>query len=153
MEFAIRYRSVVTLMMIAFLAGCGGGSGVDLTDISGKATFDGAPIVYGQVEFFPKDPKSPPGFADIIDGEFDTSVEGSRGIVPGPHEIRVSAYPEKPPENADEDETVSSDNANKPLFLGYKLDADIQESTFDLIVPADAKGFGISSGGGRRNEP
>ena len=137
------------------LAGCGGGSGVELTNVSGAVTFDGTPVVAGQIEFVPKEGHAAPnGFAAIIDGRYDTSVEGSKGIIPGPYSVRITAYPEKLPEGDIEDEeAVADEKVIEPLFIGYAMDADIQGSTHDVNVPSDAAGTGMETGGQVERDP
>lgn len=123
------------------LVGCGGG--LKLQEVSGKASFAGKPIAYGSLEFIPdgtKGTKGPPGSAVIINGEYDTRKEGGRGVVPGPHLVRVTAYEEKPVGSTDE--TVPS-TSKPPLLSGYTINVDgfTAEQNFD--VPESAKGFDL----------
>lgn len=138
-------RSVLAFSLsitTVLLSGCGG-SGVERTDIKGTATFDGKPIVYGNIQFFPdtsKGNEGPSGSTSILDGKFDTSLEGSQGITPGPNRVQITAYAEMPPEGG-EDETAVEDVVVEPLFLEYVLEIDIQGTEIALEIPAEAEGY------------
>ena len=131
--------------MVVCAAGCGSADGIELTDVSGAATFQGKPIVYGQVEFYPRDKSAPVGFADIFDGTYDTRADGGKGVLPGPHEIRVSAYTDQPLDGFGEDETVEEveTTVSQPLFLGFAIEADVAGTAYDIVVPEQAAGFGL----------
>ena len=157
MSPAASNRFHVALLATAALsaAGCGG-SDVDREDLTGAVTFAGQPVVFGNIEFVPDSEKGhsgPTGYADIVDGRYDTSLEGGAGVVAGPHLVRVTAYQEVPPP-ASEDETAPS-NAKPPMFFGYPIEADLEGGVKDFDVPEDARGFGLSGGQSRRpaNEP
>jgi hypothetical protein len=131
-------------------AGCG--EAVDRHDISGSVTFDGKPIVFGQIDFVPDraaNNAGPPGYAEIKDGKYNTADNG-RGVVNGPHEVRITAYESQPPpapEVADELAQAATEPP-KPLFNGYTLKQDLSAATHDFSVPADAAGFDIFQPGG-----
>lgn len=131
---------VIAAASIVFLFGCGGGSSVERNDVSGSATFNGQPIVFGDVEFISKHGDSkdaPSGRATIENGTFDTGEDG-QGIVGGPHEIRVTAYSKKPIHT--EDETAEVEPV-EPIFVGYSYEATVEPPNFDIEIPADAEGF------------
>lgn len=127
---------------VLITTGCGG-SGIKLQQVSGKATFAGKPIPYGTIDFVP-DPtrgtKGPAGTAEIINGEYSTRRENGRGVVDGPHVVRITGYEEKPVGSSDE--TVPS-TGKPPLFIGYSVNVDgfLAEHNFD--VPESAKGTDI----------
>lgn len=129
-------------------AGCGGGGdSIELTDVSGKATFKGAPIAYGQIQFVPDanaQHEAPAGSAEIVDGAYNTA-QGGKGIIPGKYEIRVTAYPSRPVVAAatESTEDVAAEPSVKPLFVGYTLNADLQSAQHDIDVPAEAEGFNL----------
>lgn len=128
--------------LVAVTAGCGG-SGDQVRDVSGKVTFAGKPVVYGVVEFIPdkaKDHSGPAGSAQIVDGEFNTRETGS-GIHPGPHEVRITAYEERPPV-ASTDETIVTE-AKPALFTGFIINATVDGGEQDFDVPESAKGFNL----------
>lgn len=146
----------VTIMIglsFLLLSGCGGNS-IERHEVSGAATFDGQPIVFGTIQFIPKladGMKAPTGSATIENGKYYTD-EG-QGIVNGPHEIRVTAYPSKLVDT--EDETVEVEII-EPLFVGYSMDASIESPSFDVIVPAEAEGYNSANTGATsrsRNDP
>lgn len=127
-----------TSMAAVALSGCGG-SVKERTDLAGKATFSGKPIVYGQIDFLPdgaKGHKGPSGGAEILNGEFDTAKTGA-GILPGPHRVQITAYEAKPANNMDETSVTKS----TPLFIGYEVTAELTSAPYEVDVPATAKGF------------
>ncbi|HET6422554.1 MAG TPA: hypothetical protein VFG20_02650 [Planctomycetaceae bacterium] len=135
----MRFGASLLLSAVIFAtAGCG--SELKLQHVAGKATFAGKPIPYGTIEFIPdsaRGNKGPPGTAEIINGEFDTRRENGRGVVAGPHTVRISAYEEKPANSSDE---TAASTAKPPLFIGYTVAVDgfLAEHNFD--VPESAKG-------------
>lgn len=148
----VRVHGVLPVLAVLLLSGCGG-SGDQLSNLSGKATFAGKPIAFGQIEFIPdagKDHKGPAGSAEIVDGAFDTS-RGGQGIVPGPHEVRITAYEERPAP-ANPDETVPS-TSKPPLFVGYVLREDLKAGNKDFDVPESARGFDPFKGAGQVGQP
>lgn len=129
---------VVACSTVVALYGCGG-SVKERTNVAGKATFSGKPIVYGQIDFLPdsaKGHKGPSGGAEIVNGEFDTAKMGA-GILPGPHRVQITAYESKPANNTDETVTTKS----TPIFVGYEVTAELGSSPYEIDVPASAKGF------------
>lgn len=134
-------RSIFRLsMLIALATGCGP-SGEQRLDFSGTATFDGDPIVYGSASLIPNTDaghNGPTGLLWIENGKFNTRDAGSQGVLPGKHILRITAYPSRPPES--EDETTATDNPD-PLFLNYEMPVELTESTFNIEVPAEARGF------------
>ncbi|QDU10435.1 hypothetical protein [Gimesia aquarii] len=137
----------VTMMIglsFLFLSACGE-NGVERHEVSGTATFDGQPIVFGTIQFIPKldnEKEAPTGSATIENGKYHTD-EG-QGIVSGPHEIRVTAYPSKLVDS--EDETAEVETV-EPIFVGYSLEASIEPPSFDVIVPAEAEGYNSANTG------
>ena len=82
---------------LVILVGCGP-SEPPLYDITGNATFAGQPIPKGIIHFDPdpmKGGKGQSGFANILDGKYDTSREG-RGILGGAYVIRINGFDGKP---------------------------------------------------------
>jgi hypothetical protein len=127
----------------AVLASSGCGGGMKLQQVTGKATFAGKPIAYGMIEFIPdatRGNKGPAGAAEIINGEFSTRKQNGRGVIQGPHTVRITGYEEKPVGSTDE--TVAT-TSKPPLFIGYTVNVDgfLAEQNFD--VPESAKGTDI----------
>lgn len=132
----------VGLVLFTTLIGCGGPSNT-AKPVAGTITFDGKPIVYGQIEFIPnanQNHSGPAGSAEIVDGKFDTKV-GGQGIHYGPHQVRVTAYESRPPAT-NNDETVTVDSP-PPLFVGFTVPMDIKSPEVTITVPLDAKGFNL----------
>ena len=140
----IRNRTGLFLA-IALVCGCGS-SEPQPENISGTVTFDGQPLVYGNLELIPdadRQMTGPAGSVEVIDGKFDTKL-GGRGVFLGPYDVRVTAWSERPPAGSN-DETVVS-QAKPPLFVAYSVKQDIRAENNTIEVPAKAKGFGIPKG-------
>ena len=135
-------NTFLLLACVSLVSGCGG-SDIKLQHITGNATFAGKPIVFGTIEFLPdveRGNKGPAGTAEIANGQFSTRKSGGRGVVSGPHTVRITAYEEIPAANSDE---TAATNAKPPLFSGYSINVDgfLAEQNFD--VPESAKGTDI----------
>lgn len=145
---------ILSLLLPTCFVGCGGG--VDRTDLSGTATFDGQPIVYGEIQFLaqPGQENTPSGFAEIVDGKY-TTMEMGQGIAPGKYTLRISAYDGKFPEVEVEDETAEpTGNGPTPLFIDYEIEAELTPPEQDFTVPAEAEGHGLGRpSNSRANEP
>lgn len=132
-------QNIVASSLLFVLLGCGGESGPARIDLQGSATFDGQPIPYGQIMFIPdssKGNKGPAGTATIKDGKYST-VGSGKGIVGGPHTLRVSAFDGK-------EDTAAELPFGTPLFPDYELKADLPTpesggtADFDVAVPKEA---------------
>lgn len=130
------------LFAIGFASlGCGGDG---TYRVSGKVTFKGQPVPAGKIYFMPDGSKGntgATGFADIKDGQYDTSMRNSRGSVSGPIIIAVEGIdPNAPPDKPKKGEEVSAEATAKVLFPRYEMAFEMpQASTVkDIEVPADA---------------
>jgi hypothetical protein len=124
-------------------AGCGGSS-IVLDEVSGRVTFAGQPVVYGTIEFIPDanaGHTGPAGRAEIVNGEYDTR-NGGKGVIAGSHQVRITAYEEKPQESADETVVVES---KPPICVGYTIEASVGGGTRDFDIPESARGFDMYS--------
>jgi len=130
----------LAIWLLAEASGCGGG-GPTRYELSGKVTFEGKSIPHGRIVFEPDASKKnagPQGFANIKDGQFDTS-DGGQGHIGGAHLIRVEGFDAVPGAGA----------PPKPLFNAYQSSADLpqEKSTKDIDVPKSAaKDLQISTG-------
>jgi hypothetical protein len=121
------------LACLLFAPGCGGGSSSDVprTELSGKATFDGKPIPFGEVVFAPdttKGNKGPGATAPITNGEYKT--QPGKGPVAGPQKVKVSGYNESP--------SQQGPSGRQPLFPEHTLSLEVpaDKGTLDINVPA-----------------
>ncbi|EAQ77181.1 hypothetical protein [Blastopirellula marina] len=89
---------VVTILTVACV-GCGvAENGPQRHQIRGNVTYDGRPLPAGKISFAPDTEQGnsgPGGYADIVDGRYDTSQDG-KGVVPGPHRVRIEGYDGEP---------------------------------------------------------
>jgi hypothetical protein len=135
-------QCLTVLSLIFILSGCGGASGPKLTHVSGKVTLGGAPVPYGSIEFVPdqtKGTKGPAGAAEIINGEFSTRKLNGRGVIAGPHLVRLTGYNEKPVASTDETKPSTSE----PLFNGYTINIDSLPAEKNFEIPESARGFDL----------
>ncbi|QDV49157.1 hypothetical protein [Gimesia fumaroli] len=132
------------LLFAGTLTGCG--SDVTLYNVKGKVEFDGKPLPYGQIKFIPdssKDNKGGGGYAEIIEGEYDTAKNG-KGTMGGPHILEISGFDGvtqgTPPTGENSEEETEYLANGKMLFFGYRTELDLpeEEATQDLTIPADA---------------
>jgi hypothetical protein len=134
MRFSVeRLRTSVLAALVAGMVlvsfGCGGDTGPKRLKVSGKVTFNNQPVPAGQIAFEPdvsSQNRGPAGFAEIRDGQYDTSKNG-KGTVGGPHIVRITGLSSSTPGSA-------------PLFSTYETKADLgkADATKDFDVPASA---------------
>src|SRR5262245_20640722 len=80
----------LVLLYFAVLTGCSPGERV--YQLSGTVTYAGKPIPVGHIIFEPdanSGNKGGSGFAKIKDGHYDTSILDGRGVLGGPHVVRI----------------------------------------------------------------
>lgn len=120
--------ALLAVVLVA-TAGCGTGS----YRLAGKVTFDGKPVPAGRI-FFDADARGQntgaSGFADIVDGAYDTSSTG-KGVSGGATVVRIQGFHK---EGADDS------GFGPPLFGEYTTRVDLprESSTLDFAVPASA---------------
>ncbi len=93
--------------------------------VSGSVTYDGKPIPKGLIFFDPKT-DGPQGFANIVEGKFDTAKQG-RGVRGGSYNVRVNGFDGK------EANEAPFGQALFPEYTGTK-DLPQADSTYDLDV-------------------
>ena len=116
-------RCLVSLLLVT-LAACNNEE--KLYRVSGVVTHNGKPVAKGVIHF---DPKSvgPSGFANILDGQYDTTKEG-KGVRGGSYDIRVNGFDGKIGPEAPFGASLF------PEYTGTK-DLPPHDSTYDLDVP------------------
>ncbi len=135
----MKSTTIPTLLLfggLAFVIGCGGGSGEKPTaSVTGKVTFNGEPVKGGSLNFAPAGggaEPGKPGTAEIgEDGTYSVSTYGDGdGAVVGPHTVSYSA---PSPEAAEAEGGDEGHVAAKP-------------SEYDGLVPKETK-VTVESGG------
>jgi len=93
--------------------------------VSGNVTFVGKPIPKGLI-FFDPQAEGPQGFANIVEGKYDTTVQG-KGVRGGSYNIRVNGFDGK---------QVNDAPFGNTLFPEYTGTTELpsQDSTFDLDI-------------------
>ncbi len=126
----------IAVAATVFVAGCGrGGGGPTRYTVTGTVTFRGQPVPYGRIDFEPDTEQGnsgPFGTAEIRQGRYTTAR--SRGVVGGPHVVRILGSDGVPLEVADEG---SVDPRGMPLFPEYteRVDLPHKNTTWDFDVP------------------
>jgi hypothetical protein len=167
-------KSLVTLVLGMALVGCGGSDQPTLHQLKGEVKFNGQPIPYGRVEFEPDTSKSNSGgvgYADIVDGKYDTASATGRGVIGGPHIVRFFGSNEKPQAASTDgtlDETASAgiDENGKgsgvakdlPLVSGFEQPHDLPaaDGTLNFDLPPEAAAATAAAASAKRrpsNEP
>lgn len=90
-----RFQVIVLGAALALCLGCGGGA--NRQSLSGRVTYDGEPLAYGQIQFDPDTAKGhtgPQGAGEIRDGQYRTNP--NYGPTPGPHVVRITGWNSAP---------------------------------------------------------
>ena len=113
------------LLGVIQLWGCGPG-GEKLYRVSGTVTHNGKPIPKGLIFFDPQS-DGPQGFANILNGKYDTSQQG-KGIRGGAYDVRVNGFDGKEANEAP---------FGQALFPEYRGTKELpkEDSTYDLEIP------------------
>jgi len=125
------------LMGLIVLAGCADDKGPRKFNIKGKVTYDGTPLVSGQMTFVPDSDRGnsgPPGYAVVRDGKFSTEEMGGKASVSGPIKVLITGFDMSAEEGAE---------SKPPLFEDFLVVAEIDPgqrlTTLDFDVPEVAK--------------
>lgn len=115
-------------------SGCGDGGGYR---VAGTVVFQGHPVPAGTIYFHPSKAagnEGPSGFAQIVDGVFDTASGRGRGAIAGSHDVEISGYVPATP-SADVPE-----GGGASLFAGFRqvIELPAAASRHDFVVPDDA---------------
>ncbi len=117
--------AVAFVLTFAWLCGCGP-TEEKLYRVSGTVTYNGKPIPKGLIFFDPR-VDGPQGFANIVDGKYDTSQQG-KGVRGGStYNVRVNGFT-----------GIEANEApfGQPLFPEYTgvKELPAEDSTFDLDI-------------------
>jgi hypothetical protein len=123
MRVCFRAACLVWVACLVVFAACS--QEEKLYRVSGNVTFAGKPIPKGLIFFDPK-AEGPQGFANIVEGKYDTAVQG-KGVRGGSYDIRVNGFT-----GIEKNEAPFGD-ALFPEYTGTK-DLPKEDSTFDLDV-------------------
>ncbi len=122
---------MLRIAAVLLLAGCGRG-GAERYDVSGKVTFNGAPVPAGVVIFDPavgEGNDGLQGFAEIDDGRYTTRGQ-NKGITGGRYHVRIRGFAR----------AELPDAQPRKLFDEYHTTVDFSDgtATHDFDVPASA---------------
>lgn len=132
-HFTIIQATLLSILAVTSLGGCGGDSGPRRYQVSGTVTYDGKPVVKGFIYFSPdveNGNDGPGGGAMINQGLYRTEL--SKGIVGGSHHVRIVGYDGVPA-------TVEGEELpdGKPLFTPFEtiIDFPRSDTTEDFAIP------------------
>lgn len=89
--------SLAVILVLGVCCGCSREAGPVRYRVSGRITFAGQPVPYGEVLFTPDASKGnagPQGIAIIENGRYDTAGSRAPGVAGGPTVVRVTALRE-----------------------------------------------------------
>ena len=136
---AAAVRLLPVLLFVLPLLGCGGDGA---QRVSGKVTFNGAPVPKGKIYFIPDGSTGATGatgYADITDGNYDTSATGGRGAVKGAVTVAIEGWDPSVTAKPEKGDT-SGETRVQMLFVRYESALDVTGSTSkDFEVPAEAE--------------
>ena len=115
---------LVWLIGWAVLAGCSHEEKV--YRVSGNVTYDGKPVAKGLI-FFDPTAEGPQGYANILDGKYDTAQQG-KGVRGGAYNVRVNGFDGKKVPDAPFGNTLF------PEYTGTN-ELPAADSKYDLDVP------------------
>lgn len=135
-------RTLLQLSPLLLLVAAGCGGGVATARVSGKVTFKGEPIKAGKIYFMPDGKKGntgPTGFADIVNGSYDTGSSNGRGAIKGALIVAIEGH-DPDQQNKTEKGDTSGETTLKSLFPRYETTMEMGDgaTTKDFDVPADA---------------
>ncbi len=133
------------------LLGCGGSDAPEVYHVSGTVTFDGKPVPAGRIRFVPDTSKGnsgPPGYAQIVDGKFDTESEGGQGHVSGPMIVSIQGHDPATQGEASPDDLDAEPSGGGALFPTYQTPVELpkETTTQDFKIPAEAGKVKIEDG-------
>jgi hypothetical protein len=110
----------VCMAAITMVFGCGGESDGRSSNVSGSVTYNGAPVAVGTIQFRPASTEGgPAGYADIVDGKYDTTATG-KGVAGGSYIVVINGFDG----NANPDAELPF---GEPLFPEFETKVDIAE--------------------------
>jgi hypothetical protein len=126
-------------ILAVLAAGCGGDG---TSRISGTVKFAGQPVKAGKIYFIPDGAKGnsgPTGFAEIVDGAYDTSAAGGRGVGKGAMIVAIEGRDPGQPGKTEKGDT-SGEQTVKTLFPRYETSVELPggSTTKDFEVPVEA---------------
>jgi hypothetical protein len=129
-----RQRLLASFSLLVLLIGCNGSSEEKLYRVHGTAVFQGNPIPKGTIFFDPdasKGGSGGQGFADIVDGKYDTATSGL-GIKKGPFVVRIQGFDGK---------AGNELPYGNPLFLEHEVKKDFPGEDTPWEIDVTAKPF------------
>jgi hypothetical protein len=127
-------------LMVGCLSGCGKKG--DSYHVSGTVTFDGSPVPAGKIYFSPDNKKGnsgATGYANIVDGKYDTSAAGGKPTAGGAMIVRIEGFDPSSQAGNDKKDT-SGEQLVKALFPTHQTAVELpkEKTTKDFDVPAAA---------------
>jgi len=128
-------------LVTLFIAGCGGGSDVDLAQVEGTVTLDGKPLAGVNLEFTPAgesggSPSYSSGPTDA-NGHYKLMYTFDKpGAMVGKHTVRITTAAPEGEDDEEDDETVIEEKLPARYNAKTELTADVQPGSntidFDL---------------------
>ena len=141
MKFPLSFP-ILSLAVLALCVGCGG-SGENLSNVTGTITMDGEPLANALVQFTPVEGSRMAAGRTDEDGRYELIFgRNAEGALPGEYVVRVSTYLELPKEDSDTDEAIITPES---VPVTYNIQSDLKatvtdggDNTFDFDLKSDA---------------
>jgi hypothetical protein len=91
MSYSLCHRSAVLASLVIACLGCGGDTGPELAEVSGKVTLDGQPLAKVSLQFTPETPGGSPSYGVTdSEGAYELLFSNERsGAMPGKHRVEI----------------------------------------------------------------
>lgn len=130
----LRLSLLAGLVLCSLFLGCNSSSEEKLYRVHGTVVFEGKPIPKGTLFFDPdasKGGSGSQGFADIVDGKYDTATSG-QGIKKGAFVVRIQGFDGK---------AGNELPYGNPLFLEHEVKKDFPGEDVEWEIDVTAKPF------------
>lgn len=91
MFYSLIHRSAILASFAIACLGCGGSTGPELSEVTGKVTLDGQPLAKVSLQFTPESPGGSPSYGVTdSEGSYELQFSSDRsGAMPGKHRVEI----------------------------------------------------------------
>lgn len=91
MFHTLSHRSAILASFVIACLGCGGATGPELAEVTGKVTLDGQPLAKASLQFIPESPGGSPSYGVTdLEGSYELQFSSDRsGAMPGKHRVEI----------------------------------------------------------------
>jgi hypothetical protein len=133
-------RFVILVSVVFACLGCGGDTGPELAEVTGKVTLDGQPLAKVSLQFTPESPSGSPSYGVTdSEGSYELLFSSDRsGAMPGKH--RVEILPVEPETDDNGQPVAGAVNVTIPARYSQpgSLTADVQPGSNSINFALDS---------------